>query len=158
MSDVFSSRIEIGIIADTHGLLRPEAVEFLNTCHYILHAGDIGKEAVLEQLKAIAPTFAVRGNVDKDPWARNLPDKEVVEIGNLVFCIIHDLEDLNLETADGFDVVVYGHSHILKTYHKKGLLYFNPGGAGPKRFKLPVSIGRIVITDDHIESCMIKLL
>ena len=151
-----TSNIEIGVIADTHGLLRPEAVRYLKGCHYILHAGDIGKEAVLEQLKAIAPTFAVRGNVDKDPWAWKMPDKEVVEIGNLVFCIIHNLEEL--DTVDGFDVVVYGHSHILKTYHKKGLLYFNPGGAGPKRFKLPVSIGRIVITDDHIESCTIKLL
>lgn len=158
MNNPVPGRIEIGVIADTHGLLRPEAVHFLTGCHAILHAGDVGREAVLAQLKAIAPTYAVRGNVDRDPWAMELPDREVVEIGNRHFYLIHNLEDLDLDPSGGFDAVIFGHSHIPKNYWKKGVIYFNPGGAGPRRFKLPISIGRIVIGNDRFESCSITFL
>lgn len=150
--------IEIGVIADTHGLLRPEAIQFLKGCHTILHAGDVGKESVLEQLKAIAPTHAVRGNVDRDPWARQLPERDVVEVGNRSFYLIHNLEDLDLDPSGGFDAVIFGHSHIPGSYWKKGVIYFNPGGAGPRRFKLPISIGRIVIGNGRFESCAITFL
>ncbi|MCP4577173.1 MAG: metallophosphoesterase family protein [Deltaproteobacteria bacterium] len=158
MAGMTNPRIEIGVIADTHGLLRPEAVRYLKGCHYILHAGDVGKEAVLEELKAIAPTFAVRGNVDRDSWAEGLPHREMVKIGNRCFYLVHNIEDLELDPSDGFDVVVYGHSHIPKIYWKKGVSYFNPGGAGPKRFKLPVSMGRIVMKDHRLESRIVNLL
>jgi len=158
LNNSYPKTIEIGVIADTHGLLRPEAVEFLKGCHYILHAGDVGKEAVLEELRPIAPTFAVRGNVDRDPWARRLPDKEVVEIGNRCFYLVHNIEDLDLDPSEKFDAVIYGHSHIPKTYWKKGVIYFNPGGAGPRRFKLPVSVGRITMRNDRIIRWTIELL
>ncbi len=152
------ARLEIGIISDTHGLLRPEAMEYLNGCHAIFHGGDIGKEAVLEKLKRIAPVFAVRGNVDRDPWAQSLPIREVIEIGSLCFYMVHDIADLDLDPANGFDAVIYGHSHIPKSYWKKGVLYFNPGAAGPKRFSLPIAMGKICILKDRIESFTIKFL
>ena len=152
-----SAGLKIGVIADTHGLLRPEAMEFLKTCRYIFHAGDVGKPEVLEQLGNIATTFSVRGNVDKGPWAEKLPYTEVVEIGNRSFYLLHRLEDLDLDPSVGFDAVVYGHSHIPESFHKNGVLYFNPGSAGPKRFKLPVSMGQIIITDGGLESRMITL-
>ncbi|MCG6878553.1 MAG: metallophosphatase family protein [Deltaproteobacteria bacterium] len=158
MNNPVPGRIEIGVIADTHGLLRPEAVHFMTGCHTILHAGDVGKEAVLARLSAIAPTFAVRGNVDRDPWARKLPHREVVEIGNRSFYLIHNLEDLDLDPSGGFDAVIFGHSHIPKNYWKKGVIYFNPGGAGPRRFRLPTSVGRIVIRNGRLESCSITFL
>jgi putative phosphoesterase len=151
-------RIEIGVISDTHGLLRPEAIQFLQGCHHILHAGDVGTEAVLEELEGIAPTVAVRGNVDRDPWARKLPEKEVVEIGNRSFYMVHDIDDLDLDPSEGFDAVIYGHSHIPKSYWKKGVIYFNPGGAGPKRFKLPISVGKIIVADGRIESWTIAFI
>ncbi len=150
--------LKIGVIADTHGLLRPEAIEILTTCRYIIHAGDVGKPEVLEQLRVIATTFAVRGNVDKGSWAEKLPYREVVEIGNRSFYLVHRLEDLDLDPSAGFDAVVYGHSHIPGSYHRNGVLYFNPGSAGPKRFRLPVSMGQITLTDDGIESHLITLL
>jgi len=158
LNNSYSKTIEIGVIADTHGLLRPEAVEFLKGCHYILHAGDVGKESVLEELRTIAPTFAVRGNVDRESWARKLPEKEVVEIGNLSFYLVHNIEDLDLDPSEEFDAVIYGHSHIPKSYWKKGVIFFNPGGAGPRRFKLPISVGRITIRNARFESWTIKLI
>ncbi len=151
-------RIEIGVISDTHGLLRPEAVRFLEGCQFVLHAGDVGKEAVLDELKGIAPTYAVRGNVDRDPWALKLPEKEAVEIGGLSFYMVHDIDDLDLDPSEGFNAVIYGHSHIPKNYWKKGVIYFNPGGAGPKRFKLPISVGKIVMADGRIESWNIAFI
>jgi uncharacterized protein len=158
LNNSYPKTIEIGVIADTHGLLRPEAVAFLKGCHYILHAGDVGKEAVLEELRPIAPTFAVRGNVDRDPWARRLPDKEVVEIGNRSFYLVHNIEDLDLDPSKELDAVIYGHSHIPKSYWKKGVIFFNPGGAGPRRFKLPISVGRITIRNDRIIRWTIELI
>ena len=149
---------KIGVISDTHGLLRGEAIEFLETCDIIVHAGDIGKPEILEKMRSIAPTFAVRGNVDRAPWALDLPDKEFVEIDKKWFCLIHILSDLNLEPSGGFDAVISGHSHLPKVYKKDGVLYFNPGSAGPKRFRLPVSIGAITIRDARLESEIITLI
>lgn len=153
---ISNSGVSIGVIADTHGLLRPEAAEHLKGCQTILHAGDIGNLEVLEQLKSIAPVFAIRGNVDKGQWAKNLPIREIVEIDDHLFYLIHQLDDLDLDPAGGFHAVVYGHSHMPKRFYKEGVLYFNPGSAGPKRFKLPVTVGRITIehglTESHIFS------
>jgi putative phosphoesterase len=136
----------LGVISDTHGLLRPEAVETLRRSDLILHAGDIGTPEILEALAQIAPVTAIRGNVDTDPWARALPENEVVEAGGVSIYILHDLGRLDLKPeAAGFRVVVYGHSHQPKVEAKNGVLYFNPGSAGPRRFHLPVSLGRLTI-------------
>ena len=151
------SRIEIGVIADTHGLLRPGVVEMLAGCRYIFHAGDIGNPEILEQLKSMAPVFAVQGNIDRGPWAKDLPIKEVIEINGGFFYLVHRLEDLDLDPSGGFQAVVYGHSHMPESYRKQGVLYFNPGSAGPRRFRLPVTMGRITIVDGRLESEIIDL-
>ena len=136
----------LGVISDTHGLLRPEAVEALRGSDRILHAGDVGASEILEALAQIAPVTAIRGNVDTDPWARALPENEVLEAGGVSIYILHDLGRLDLKPeAAGFRVVVYGHSHQPKIEEKNGVLYFNPGNAGPRRFHLPVSLGRLTI-------------
>jgi uncharacterized protein len=136
--------LNIGIISDTHGLLRPEAFDALRGSERIIHAGDVGDPAILDQLAAIAPVTAVRGNIDKDAWARKLPETAVVEVGGLSIYVLHNLEELDLKPeAAGFVAVIYGHSHVPKQEMKNGVLYFNPGSAGPRRFKLPVSVGRL---------------
>ena len=148
----------VGVISDTHGLLRPEAMEFLKTCDMILHAGDMGKPEVLEKLQSIAPTFAVRGNVDRGSWALDLPEIDFREIAGKWFCLIHILSDLDLDPSDGFDVVISGHSHLPRLFKKNGVLYFNPGSAGPKRFRLPVTIGAIAIEGGRLESEIVTLI
>src|SRR5271157_3922224 len=136
----------LGVISDTHGLLRPEAVEALRGSDRILHAGDVGAPEILEAFAQIAPVTAVHGNVDTQPWARTLPATEVVEAGGVLIYILHDLGQLDLKPeAAGFRVVVYGHSHQPKIQEKNGVLYFNPGSAGPRRFHLPVSVGRLLV-------------
>ena len=148
-----------GVISDTHGILRPEAIEFLKTCDLILHAGDIGSQDVFEELGTIAPVFAVRGNMDHGSWAKKLSKTEVVEVEAMFFYLIHNLYDLDVDpVAAGFDAVVSGHSHQPKRYEKDGVLYFNPGSAGPKRFRNPVSIGRIRIRAGRIDSEIIRRL
>lgn len=138
--------VTLGLISDTHGLLRPEAVEALRGSDHILHAGDIGAPEILEALTKIAPVTAVRGNVDTASWARALPETEVVRAGGVSLYILHDLGRLDLKPeAAGFRVVVYGHSHHPKIEEKNGVLYFNPGSAGPRRFHLPVSVGKLMI-------------
>ncbi len=150
---------KIGIIADTHGLLRDEAIENLKTCDFIFHAGDIGSPAILKGLRSIATTFAIRGNMDKGSWAKKLPEKDVVKIENKFFYLIHSLHDLDLDpSAAGFDAVITGHSHAPQSFEKKGVLYFNPGSAGPKRFRLPVTMGRITIRSGCFDSEILKLL
>jgi uncharacterized protein len=137
------SSISIGVISDTHGLLRPEAMEALRHSDHILHAGDVGAPGILNQLGAIAPVNAIRGNVDKEDWAKRLPTTEVFEAGGVSIYMLHDLAALDLKPkAAGFSVVVSGHSHVPKQEVRDGVLYFNPGSAGPRRFKLPVSVGR----------------
>ncbi len=150
--------ITIGVISDTHGLLRPEAVEALRGSDRILHAGDVGAPEILEALAQIAPVTAVRGNIDTDSWARTLPETEVVEAGGVSIYVLHDLEGLDLKPeAAGFRAVIYGHSHQPKIAEKNGVLYFNPGSAGPRRFRLPASVGRLVIAAGKVRGELLEL-
>jgi putative phosphoesterase len=148
----------IGVISDTHGLLRPEAVEALRGSDRILHAGDVGTPEILQGLAKIAPLIAIRGNVDSAPWARALPATEVIEAGGISIYMLHDLAQLDLKPeAAGFRVVVYGHSHQPKIEEKNGVLYFNPGSAGPRRFRLPVSVGRLKIASGNVRTELVEL-
>jgi uncharacterized protein len=150
--------ILIGIISDTHGLLRPEAIEALQGADHIIHAGDVGSPEILEQLSTIAPVTAVRGNVDKGAWSRKLPETEVVELGGVSIWVLHDLARLDLKPKGaGFAVVVSGHSHVPKQETRDGVLYFNPGSAGPRRFKLPVSVGKLVVKDGGVRCELLHL-
>jgi hypothetical protein len=136
----------IGVISDTHGLLRPEAVAALHASDYIVHAGDIGALEILDKLAEIAPVTAVRGNVDRADWARKIPTTNVLEVGDTSIYVLHSLQDLDLKPkAAGFAAVISGHSHVPKQERKNGVLYFNPGSAGPRRFHLPVSLGKLVV-------------
>jgi putative phosphoesterase len=136
--------VTVGVISDTHGLMRPEAVDALRGSSLILHAGDVGNAAVLDQLRAIAPTRAVRGNVDTAEWAAVLPMTDVVEIGARQVYILHDLAALDLDPqAAGFAAVISGHTHRAHAEVRRGVLYLNPGAAGPRRFTLPVSIAKL---------------
>jgi putative phosphoesterase len=136
--------VDVGLISDTHGLLRPEALAALQGSRYIVHAGDIGEAAVLEQLSRIAPVTAVRGNNDTGPWAKQLPETAVLEVGKTRIYVLHDIAQLDLDpAAEGFHVVVAGHSHRPKEQRRGGVLYVNPGSAGPRRFKLPIALGRL---------------
>jgi len=141
-----STSILIGVISDTHGLLRPEAVAALEGSQHIIHAGDVGDPEILDKLASIAPVTAIRGNVDKGAWARKLLETEVVELGGTSIYVLHDLAQLDLKPeAAGFNAVIYGHSHLPKQEVRGAVLYFNPGSAGPRRFKLPVSVGKLRI-------------
>ena len=149
----------IGVISDTHGLLRPEAVAALRGAEHIIHAGDVGKPEILEMLREIAPVSAVRGNIDKGAWARKLPETEVVEFGGRAIYILHDLAKLDLKPqAGGFKVVIFGHSHVPKQEMRDGVLYFNPGSAGPRRFKLPITVGRLVFDGGGLRAEIVKIL
>jgi len=151
-------RITLGVISDTHGLLRPEAVKALRGSDRILHAGDVGAPQILEALANIAPVTVIRGNVDTDAWARSLPATEVVEAGGVSLYMLHDLGQLDLKArAAGFRVVVYGHSHQPKMEEKNGVLYFNPGSAGPRRFHLPVSVGKLTIAAGKVRAELVEL-
>jgi putative phosphoesterase len=134
----------IGLISDTHGLLRKEAVEALRGSELILHAGDVGKPEILEELRKIAVVVAVRGNVDTEAWARALPETAVAEAGAALIYILHDVKALDLNpAAAGFRMVVSGHSHKPGKSERDGVLYINPGSAGPRRFQLPVTVARL---------------
>jgi uncharacterized protein len=149
---------KIGIISDTHGLLRPEASRALEGVERILHAGDIGGPEILEALSRIAPVTAVRGNVDRGRWCAGLPSTEVVEFGGISVYMLHDLAQLDLKPeAAGFEAVVYGHSHQPKMEKKNGVLYFNPGSAGRRRFRLPVSVGRLEIRGGRVFGELVRL-
>jgi uncharacterized protein len=149
----------IGVISDTHGLLRLEALDALRGSQHIIHAGDVGSAEILEKLSAIAPVTAVRGNIDKDAWARKLPEFDILEIAGISIYLLHDLAklDLNPKTA-GFNVVISGHSHIPKQETRDGVLYFNPGSAGPRRFKLPITIGKLIVDDDSVRAEIVELI
>ena len=133
--------MRLGIISDTHGLLRVQAVEALQSVDVIVHAGDVGKADVLWNLKKVAPVFAVRGNVDTEAWAQELPQSTVVEADGVSFYVLHNLRDLDLR-PDGakFDFVISGHTHQAEQFERRGVLYVNPGSAGPRRFHLPVTL------------------
>jgi putative phosphoesterase len=134
----------IGLISDTHGLLRPEALRALEGAELIIHAGDVGKPEILEEMKTLAPVIAVRGNVDIEAWASALPETEVVETGAATIYVLHDVKALNLNpAAAGFHIVVSGHSHQPGRTEHDGVLYINPGSAGPPRFRLPVTLARL---------------
>ena len=146
----------VGIISDTHGLLRPEAKAALAGCDAIVHAGDIGKPEVLRDLEAIAPVTAIRGNVDK--WAVALPDTVVLEIEGRYLYVIHDVKTLDLDPgAAGFDAVISGHSHKPGIHEREGVLYLNPGSAGPRRFTLPIAVARLEVSAARLRPRIIEL-
>lgn len=149
---------KIGVIADTHGLLRPEAKAALKTSDVIFHAGDIGRPEIILELRKIAPVYAVRGNTDREEWADLYPKTSFVRFGGHNFYILHDLQSLDLDPESaGISVVVSGHSHQANIREKNNVLYINPGGAGPKRFKFPIGIGRLTISGRKIEADIIQL-
>jgi uncharacterized protein len=148
----------VGVISDTHGLLRPEAVDALKGSELILHAGDVGDPDVLEALRRIAPTIAVRGNVDTRAWAQVLPTTEVVEIGALHVYMLHNLADLDLDPkAAQFAAVISGHTHRPGAEMRDGVLYLNPGSAGPRRFRLPIAMARMNVEGDRLTHEIIRL-
>ena len=149
----------IGVISDTHGLLRPEAEERLAGVNHIIHAGDIGSPAIVPRLRTIAPTTAIRGNVDTQDWAREFPDRDAVTLAGRSIYVLHDLGDLNLDpVAAGFDIVIAGHSHRPRVETIDGVLYLNRGSAGPRRFKLPITVATIEMTADVIRPEVHKLM
>jgi putative phosphoesterase len=138
--------LRVGLISDTHGLLRPEAAAFLRGSDLIVHAGDICDASVLDALRAIAPTIAVRGNNDRGAWAESLRESELVEVGDIVLYAIHDIAAIDIDPeAAGVRVVVSGHSHQPSAEERGGVLFVNPGSAGPRRFKLPISIAELTV-------------
>lgn len=148
----------IGLISDTHGLIRPEALNALRGSDFIIHAGDIGRPDVLGHLMALAPVFAVRGNVDTGVWAASLPETETLTIGGQGVHVLHALGDLalNPETA-GIAVVIHGHTHQPRIEEKGGVLYVNPGSAGPRRFRLPVTVGTLHVEDGKLKAGIVDL-
>ncbi|HLY98959.1 MAG TPA: metallophosphoesterase family protein [Candidatus Angelobacter sp.] len=150
--------MRIGVISDTHGLLRPEACQALQGAEHILHAGDIGSPDIIHALRKIAPVTAIRGNVDREPWAKVFPETEVVELAGLQIYMLHDANRIDLHPqAAGFAAVISGHSHQPMQEIKNGVLWFNPGSAGPKRFNLPVSIGALTIENGNITGKILML-
>jgi uncharacterized protein len=150
--------LRVGVISDTHGLLRPEARAFLRGSHHIVHGGDIGSPDVLRELAAIAPLTAVRGNNDKGSWANALLETELVQFGELSLYVIHDLAQLDIEPhAAGVSVVVSGHSHQPLIQERDGVLYVNPGSAGPRRFRLPIAVAELSIAGKSVTSRIVEL-
>ena len=148
----------IGAISDTHGLLRPEAVAALAAVDHVLHAGDVGDDTILDRLRAIAPLTAIRGNVDVAGPCAQLPATEAVELAGKLFYLVHAIEDLDIEPqAGGVAAVIYGHSHRPAIEDRNGVLYVNPGSAGPRRFNLPVTLAKIVVTDGALRASIVPL-
>jgi putative phosphoesterase len=148
----------LGVISDTHGLIRPEAIKALDGVEMIIHAGDIGTPEVLQALHAIAPVVAVRGNNDKGEWAHALPETEVIEVSGVALYVLHDAKALDLDpVAAGFHAVISGHSHRPTMARRQGVLFLNPGSAGPRRFKLPVSLAHLTIRGGIIDAQLIEL-
>jgi len=151
--------IRVGLISDTHGLIREEALRALAGCAHIIHAGDIVTPPILDRLRTIAPLTAVRGNNDRGDWAKSLPEYEVVEFGAVLVYVRHDRSELDIDpSAAGFRAIVTGHSHKPAVETREGVLYVNPGSAGPRRFKLPIAIGELLITGDKVEARIIELV
>jgi len=148
----------VGVISDTHGLLRPQALEALAGAQLVVHAGDIGSPDILPGLARLAPVQAVRGNVDIEAWTRSLPETTVVEIQGRTLYVLHNLKQLDLDPrAAGFDAVISGHSHVPANEVRNGVLYFNPGNAGPRRFRRPVSVGRLWVSATGIRGEIVML-
>ena len=153
-----AAKRRVGLISDTHGLLRPEAVAFLRGSDFIVHGGDIGREGVLEELATLAPVTAVRGNNDTGPWAGAVPETEVLQVGEVLIYVVHDLGELDLDpVAAGFQVVVSGHSHRPSVVERDGVLYVNPGSSGPRRFKLPITVGELMVVEKSVSARVVEL-
>jgi putative phosphoesterase len=152
--------MKIGVISDTHGLLRPEVVPALAGVDQILHLGDVGKVSILRELEKIAPATAIRGNIDHDGPCARLPETEVVLVDGRYIYMLHDLTTLHLDPAAGkFAAVLFGHTHTPTIYNKKGVLYFNPGSCGPRRFELPITVGLLTINEDgELKAELVHLL
>jgi putative phosphoesterase len=149
----------VGVISDTHGLVRPQALAALHGSAHIIHAGDIGTPAVLEALSAVAPVTAIRGNNDRDAWARSLPETTAVEVGGAWFYVLHDVHELDLDPrAAGFAAVIAGHSHKPAIGERHGTLFVNPGSAGPRRFTLPVAVARLYVGKVGIRGEIVELI
>lgn len=149
---------QIGVISDTHGLVRSQALAVLQNCELILHAGDIGKPEVLAELEKIAPVVAVRGNNDRAAWAAAIPEKRLVTVGDASLYLLHILPELELNPVErGVVAVISGHSHKPAIFHKDGVLYLNPGSAGPRRFKLPVTVALLFVRGTELEPRLITL-
>jgi uncharacterized protein len=150
--------LTVGVISDTHGLLRPAALEALLGVDHILHAGDVGATCILDKLREIAPLTAIRGNVDVSGVCATLPPTEVVELGGRLFYLVHALQDLDIKPqAAGVAAVVYGHSHRPEIQQREGVLYLNPGSAGPRRFNLPVTLAKVYVGDGAIQARIVTL-
>ncbi len=148
----------VGVISDTHGLLRPAVLDALRSSDLIIHAGDVGDPAILDEIRNIAPVYAVRGNVDYGPWAEALPEKEWVEVEGRLIHIIHDLEELDLDpNSSQVDLIISGHSHKPHWYEKNGIWYLNPGSIGPRRFDLPISLAMVEVSQNQIQPNFIDL-
>ena len=148
----------IGLIADTHGLLRPEALAALADSDLLIHAGDIGKPEVVAALKKIAPLVAIKGNNDTDSWARHLPETKKITLGALKLYVIHNVKELSFDpAARGFGVVISGHSHKPMIQTKDNVLFVNPGSAGPQRFKLPICVGKLLVQGETVDAEIIEL-
>ena len=148
----------VGVISDTHALMRDSALAALAGCELIVHAGDIGGAHVLEALRRIAPVVAVRGNNDRDAWGQSLPLTEVVEVGEHLFYLLHELDDLDIDPAGaGMSAVIYGHSHKPAQEWRDRVLYLNPGSAGPRRFRLPIAVARLNVSPRGVEPEMVML-
>jgi hypothetical protein len=151
--------MKIGVISDTHGLLRPEAVVALAGVDHILHAGDVGDAGILEELRAIAPVTAIRGNIDRDRRCARLPATEVVELGGVAFYLLHDVKELDLDPRSaGIGAVVSGHSHKPAIEWRKGVLFLNPGSAGPRRFSLPVTVAMVTVSEGKPRAEIVELV
>jgi len=150
--------LRVGIVSDTHGLLRAEACAFLTGCDYIIHGGDVGEAAVLDELEALAPLTAVRGNNDNQPWAKNLRETELIRVGGVFVYVIHDLSQLAIDPGSlGVRAVICGHSHKPLIEERAGILYVNPGSCGPKRFKLPISVGELMVDGTNVRARITEL-
>jgi putative phosphoesterase len=150
--------LRVGVISDTHGLLRPEATAQLTGCDHIVHGGDIGGPEILAQLALLAPVTAVRGNNDSETWAASLPETQLLQLGGVKLFMLHNLEQLKAQACPaGVRVIVSGHSHRPLIQQRDGVLYVNPGSAGPRRFRLPVSLARLEIHGDSVKSELVQL-
>lgn len=148
----------VGVISDTHGLLRPEALDALRGSDLIIHAGDVGKPEVIARLGEVAPLHVVCGNIDNGSWAAALPQTELVEVGGHRFFVLHDIAQLDVDpVAAGFAAVVFGHSHRPSIETRNGVLFLNPGSAGPRRFKLPITVARVKTSGRHIRADIVDL-
>ena len=147
----------IGLISDTHGLVRPQALAALKGVDVIVHAGDIGKSEVLEELRKIAPLYVIRGNNDRDSWAKSLPDILKLRCGEIRIQVIHNVHDLAENTGADYDAIISGHSHKPGIQTRDGTLYVNPGSAGPRRFKLPIAVGKLRISGRQLEAELVEL-